>query len=194
MGIKPFFDVVVPEETSLPTFKIRLVNILSNTLKGTSKFGIEHISAFPLQGYHTEKKPYIRVTTWNHFNRHKALKIVREVGISTASDDLNPTYYYRKVACEKRLPLSSWAVLSNYSYKYKRNSSANVYSFQVSVNNYNSISENDYNNPLFSSALSRDRTLVLTWDIETYSSRKAGDIPNAKYEEDIIFMICITVH
>ncbi|CAI2195563.1 12471_t:CDS:2, partial [Funneliformis geosporum] len=90
MGIKPFFDVVVPEETSLPTFKTRL-----------------------------------------------ALKIVREVGISTASDDLNPTYYYRKVACEKRLPLSSWAVLSNYS--YKGNSSTNVYSFQVSVNNYNPI-------------------------------------------------------
>ncbi|CAI2199667.1 19148_t:CDS:2, partial [Funneliformis geosporum] len=79
MDIKPFFDVVVPEETSLPTFKTRLINILSNTFKGTSKFGIEHISAFPLQG--------------------------------TTSDDLNPTYYYRKVACEKRLPLSSWAVL-----------------------------------------------------------------------------------
>ncbi|CAI2197707.1 8153_t:CDS:2, partial [Funneliformis geosporum] len=83
MGIKPFFDVVVPEETSLPTFKTRLVNILSNTLKSTLKFRIKHISTFSLQ--------------------------VREVGISTASDDLNPTYYYRKVACEKKLPLLSWA-------------------------------------------------------------------------------------
>ncbi|CAI2188895.1 17631_t:CDS:2, partial [Funneliformis geosporum] len=136
----------------------------------TSKFGIEHISAFPLQGYHTKKKPYIRVTTWNHFDRYKALKIVREVGISTASDDLNPTYYYRKVACEKRLPLSSWAVLSNYSYKYKGNLSANL------------------------PTLSRDRTLVLTWDIEIYSSQKTGEVPNAKYEEDVVFMICMTVH
>ncbi|RGB36485.1 hypothetical protein C1646_758039 [Rhizophagus diaphanus] len=78
--IKPFFDVKVPEEMPLSTFKIRLVNILSNTLKG------------------------------------------------------------------------------------------GTYLFQVSVNNYNLTSEDDYNNPLFSSALSRDRTLVLTWDIETYSS------------------------
>src|ERR1044072_7861985 len=54
-GIKPFFDVEVPEEMPLSTFKTRLVNILSNTLKGTSKFGIENISAFPLQGYHTEQ-------------------------------------------------------------------------------------------------------------------------------------------
>ncbi|CAI2196033.1 20584_t:CDS:2 [Funneliformis geosporum] len=46
-------------------------------------------------------------TRLNHFDRYNALKIVCEVGISTASDDLNPTYYYRKVAREKRLPLSS---------------------------------------------------------------------------------------
>ena len=60
MGIKPFFDVVVPEDIPLSMFKTRLVNILSNTFKGTSKFGIENISAFPLQGYHTEKN-YIYV-------------------------------------------------------------------------------------------------------------------------------------
>ncbi|CAI2192917.1 13892_t:CDS:10, partial [Funneliformis geosporum] len=137
IGIKPFFDVVVPEETSLPTFKTRLVNILSNTLKGTSKFGIEHISTFPLQGYYIEKKLYG----------------LREVGISTASDELNPTYYYRKVT--------------------------------LYVNIYNPISEDNYNNPLFFSALSQDRTLILTYDIETYSSRKMGDVSNAKYEEDI---------
>ncbi|CAI2189373.1 10340_t:CDS:2 [Funneliformis geosporum] len=112
-----------------------------------------------------------------------ALKIVREVGISTASDELNPTYYYRKVTCEKRLPFLSWAVLNNYL--YKGNSSANVYSFQVYVNIYNPISEDNYNNPLFFSALSQDRTLILTYDIETYSSRKMGDVSNAKYEEDI---------
>ncbi|CAI2197741.1 13612_t:CDS:1, partial [Funneliformis geosporum] len=171
-GIKPFFDIIIPEEMPLSMFKTKLVKILSNTLGSISKFGIEHISAFPLQGYHTEKKLYIRVTTWNHFDRYKALKIVCEVSISTASDDLNPTYYYHKVVCEKRLPLSSWVVLSNYSYKYKGNSLTNVYSFQVSVNNYNPISEDNYNNLLFSSALSWDRTFVLTWDIETYSSRK----------------------
>ncbi|CAI2193150.1 17895_t:CDS:2 [Funneliformis geosporum] len=122
----------------LPMFKIKLVRILSNILNSTSKFGIEIISAFPLQGYHTEKKPYI------------------------SSNDLNCQYYYRKVA--------------------------------LSVNNYNPISDNEYNNSLFFSALSRDCTLVLTWDIETYSSQKIGEVPNTKYEEDVVFMICMTVH
>ncbi|PKC59830.1 DNA/RNA polymerase [Rhizophagus irregularis] len=149
------------------------------------------IHFMPTEGYHTEKKAYIRVRTWNHFDRYNALKAVREVGIHTASDDLNCQYYYRKVAREERLPLSSWAVLCNYSYELTPDG---IYLFRVSVNNYNLISEDEYNNPLISSALLRDRTLILTWDIETYSSRKTGEVPNAKYDEDKVFMICMTVH
>ncbi|GES77180.1 DNA polymerase family B-domain-containing protein [Rhizophagus clarus] len=166
MGIKPFFDVVVPEEISLSMFKTKLVKMISNILGNTSK-------------------------TWNHWDQNKALKAVREVDISTASDDLNPTYYYRKVACKERLPLSSWVTLSNYFHEYIQ---GGTYLFQVSVNNYNPINDDEYNNPLISSALSRDRTLVLTWDIETYSSRRMGGAPNANFEEDIVFMICMTVH
>ncbi|CAG8795453.1 20681_t:CDS:1, partial [Gigaspora rosea] len=78
-GIKPFFDVKVPEEMPLSMFKTKLVKILSNILNSTSRFGIETISAFPLQGYHTEKKLYIRVRTWNHYDRYNALKAVRVV-------------------------------------------------------------------------------------------------------------------
>ncbi|PKY52302.1 DNA/RNA polymerase, partial [Rhizophagus irregularis] len=127
-----------------------------------------------------------------HWDRNKALKAVREVGISTASDDLNPTYYYRKVAREKRLPLSSWVTLSNYFHDHIQR--GYLYHFQVSVNNYNPTSEDDYNNPLFSSALSRDRTLVLTWDIETYSSLGLGKFPTAQSDESNVFMICMSVH
>src|SRR3954447_5928855 len=54
-GIKSFFDVEVPEEMPLSMFKTRLVKILSNTLGGISNFRVEHISAFPLRGYHTKK-------------------------------------------------------------------------------------------------------------------------------------------
>ena len=130
------------------------------------------------------------MSTWNHFDRYNALKAVREVGIHTASDNLTPKYYYRKVACEERLPLSSWAVLSDYSYTL----SDNAYLFRVSVGNYNPISDDEYKNPLISSALLRDRTLVLTWDIETYSSLGLGKFPTAQSDESNVFMICMSVH
>jgi DNA polymerase elongation subunit (family B) len=190
-GIRPFFDAKVSENYSPSSFKTILARILSATLKSTTKFGFKDIRAYPLRGYHTEKRAYIRITTWNHFDWYNALKAVRGVGIHTTSDDLNCQYYYRKVAREERLPLSSWAVLSNYLYEHIQWA---TYLFQVSVNNYNPISEDDYNNPLFSSALSRDCTLVLTWDIEIYSSQKTSEVPNAKYDEDKVFMICMTVH
>ncbi|CAG8450114.1 15833_t:CDS:2 [Cetraspora pellucida] len=91
--IKPFFDVKVPKEMLLSMFKTKLVKILSNILNSISRFGIETISAFLLQEYHTEKKLYIH-------------------------DDLNCQYYYRKVARKEKLPLLSWAVLSDYLYEH----------------------------------------------------------------------------
>src|SRR2546421_1937175 len=97
-GIRPFFDAEVPENYSPSSFKTILARILSITLKSTSKFGFEDIRAYPLRGYHTEKRAYIRITTWNHFDRYNALKAIRGVGIHTASDDLNCQYYYRQVA------------------------------------------------------------------------------------------------
>ncbi|RHZ86735.1 hypothetical protein Glove_46g49 [Diversispora epigaea] len=190
-GIRPFFDVAVPDGNSLAKFKSNLIKILSKTLKGTSKFGIEVIKAYPIRGYQTEKKPYIRITTWNHYDRYTLLKAVREAKMETASDDLNWQYYYRKIAREKRLPLSSWAEIRNYT--YSKNSSLQIYTFQIHVDNYNPIDEKGLN-PLIAPALSRDKTLVLTWDIETYSSRGLGGLPVAKYEEDCVFMICMTIH
>ena len=186
-----FFDVKVPEEMPLSIFKTKLVRILSNILNSTSKFGIKTISAYLLQEYHAEKKPYIHVRTWNQYDWYNALKAVRAVGMRTASDDLNCQYYYRKVACEERLPFLSWAVLSNYLFKRIQEG---TYLFQVSVNNYNPISKDNYNNPLFFSVLLQDHTLILTWNIEIYSSWKMGGASNANYEEDVVFMICIMVH
>ncbi|CAI2191085.1 15225_t:CDS:2, partial [Funneliformis geosporum] len=55
-----------------------------------------------------QKRNHICVRTWNHYDRYNALKAVCAIGIYTVSDDLNCQYYYHKVVCEERLPLSSW--------------------------------------------------------------------------------------
>ncbi|CAG8564252.1 11880_t:CDS:2 [Cetraspora pellucida] len=39
-----------------------------------------------------------------------------------------------------------------------------------------------------------DRTFVLTWDIETYSSLGLGKFPTAQSDESNVFMICMSVH
>jgi hypothetical protein len=85
-------------------------------------------------------------------------------------------------------------VLSNYLYKCIGNSSLNICSFWVSVNNYNPISNDEYNNPLISSVLTRDRTLILTWNLEIYSSLGLGKFPAAQSNKSNVFMICMSVH
>src|SRR5688572_6818631 len=90
----------------LSMFKTKLVKILSNILRNILKFKFKIISVFTFQEYHIKKKLYIHVNIWNHFDQYNLLKVIRKAGISITSDDLNPTYYYRKVACEEKLQLT----------------------------------------------------------------------------------------
>ena len=52
MGIRVFFDILIPDEESIDVFEVKIRGILSNVIKS---FEIEHIKAFPFRGYHTEK-------------------------------------------------------------------------------------------------------------------------------------------
>ncbi|RHZ77052.1 hypothetical protein Glove_186g79 [Diversispora epigaea] len=48
-GIKPFFDVTVPDNEPLFTFKSRLVKIISGAEKiDKSKFGMKNVYAYPI--------------------------------------------------------------------------------------------------------------------------------------------------
>ena len=75
---------------------------------------MECIKAYPIRGYHAEKKPYLRIIVPNRDERFTALDIISsynskvdpECKIETASDDTGT--YYRKVAREYRIPLSGW--------------------------------------------------------------------------------------
>ncbi|RHZ69498.1 hypothetical protein Glove_283g177 [Diversispora epigaea] len=163
-GIKPFFDVAVPDNEPLSIFKPRL------------------------------EKVYIRIITWNHYDRRQILRKVRRYEMETALDDNTSKHYHRKITREKKLPLSERAILSGYNYNSDTGSPHYSYSFRVSVDNYQSLGENKPDDQVITETLSHDHTLVLTWNIETYSTRKMGDLPNAKNNEDRVFMICITIH
>ena len=66
--IRGFFNILVPEGEAPELFKIKIRDILSNAIKGSKgpkSFEIEHIKAFPFRGYHTEKKPYLRIYAIN---------------------------------------------------------------------------------------------------------------------------------
>ena len=107
-----------------------------------------------------KKKVYICITTWNHYNRTWILKEIHKYGIETASDDITNMHYYRKIAHEKKLPLSKWAILNDYYCVSDTNLPDYLYSFRVFVENYRSLEDNKSNNPIISKVLSYDKTLV----------------------------------
>ncbi|GES89467.1 DNA polymerase family B-domain-containing protein [Rhizophagus clarus] len=107
-GIKVFFDIHVPNNTSIPKFWSKIKGILatgkdsSGNTMNMNLIRMECIKAYPIHGYHAEKKPYLRITAPNKDLRFTALDIIsrynsetdQENRIETASDDTG-TYYQK---------------------------------------------------------------------------------------------------
>jgi DNA polymerase elongation subunit (family B) len=161
---------------------------------------IETVRSYPIRGFNETPVSFKRIYFRTLKDRKEAIIAATNYGYITASDDRSS--YYRKVAREKGLPLSDWAILRNYSHAEVQ-SPLCEYTFMISVNNYKPLIDSmaaaaerataaaiKAANPL----LTKDRTLVMTWDIETYSARRAGDLPTAHHPEDNCFMICGSVH
>ncbi|GES83053.1 DNA polymerase family B-domain-containing protein [Rhizophagus clarus] len=185
-GIQVFFDIRVPEKESADDFKVKIDKILCSTINA---YKIVPIRAFPFCGYHTEKKLYLRVFTHSTGDRKKALQAIQDNNFETASDDIFSLH--RKIARENGIAISGWSMLSRYSY---RKHPQYTYDFHVSVNYFRAVEDLKLINDRFPlPALVRDRTLILTWDIET-QSRELGEFAEVHNKENNVFMICITLH
>src|ERR1043165_717754 len=81
-GIKVFFDIRVPNNTSIPKFWSKIKGILATGEDGSGNtinmnlIRMECIKAYPIRGYHAEKKPYLRITAPNKDLRFTALDII----------------------------------------------------------------------------------------------------------------------
>lgn len=186
IGLRVFFDILVPDKESIDDFKIKIDEILCTVI---NDYKIDHIKAFPFRGYHIEKKSYLRIFTLGTGDRKKALQVVQDRKFETASDDMYS--FHRKIARENRIAISGWSMMSKY--KYRRHPYY-TYDFHVSVNHFRPVEDLKMISDRFPiSALTRDHTLILTWDIET-QSRELGEFAEIHNEEAIVFMICMTLH
>ena len=198
-----FFDAQVPDGETPAAFEARVRRILSEAEQPVSGVSFETVQAYPDRGYRTTPATFKRIRAPNLQIRRKALEAVHEAGVETKSDDRSA--YYRKAAREHGLPLSDWAVLSDYEYAEGPTEKSPLCQaiIRVSVANYRPLVD-----PLASPAaraksaavraadplLARERILVMAWDIETHSGRGAGDLPMAQFDADQAFMVCLTAH
>lgn len=212
-GIEVFFDVRVPEGKEADfTSHLRQVLLENNT--PAERF--ESIEAFPVQGFRKNKVAWKRIYFPNTQQRRKAIDVMRALGYQTASDDL--TNYFRMASRLYGFVLTDWGMLTNYVY-YRGGTNADgptdpknravpksplcEHIFRVNTKDFkpfidpmapkdvqNARSEAKRSKP----SLARDKSLELTWDIETRSTSDIGDVPIATNSTDQSFMICMTVH
>jgi DNA polymerase elongation subunit (family B) len=186
-GIKIFFDIEVPNCIDGSKFQKHL-QLEINTLLRPSEYKIETIYSKSMHKFLTSEREYKRIITNNTIMRNNLMKHIKEnmAGINLYSND--ERYHYRKVTRENKLCLTDWNTIENYSYE------------QSNEINHIFILDKDYYKKLEDIEIKKqpyvlkDRTVVASWDIETYSSKKTGEVPKAENETDSVFMICITFH
>ncbi len=177
-NIKVFFDVLIENNVS------KILSLLQNISNDDKSmyFKCEDIEAYSINGYSNEKKKWKRIYFNTLKDRKDALLLLREEGLTCASDDKSS--YYRKVSREHGFCLSNWLSIKNYSIN-ENGSPLCKYSFRVDVNN---ISNAELTGDI------QDKTLVMTWDIETYSTKRDGNLPDPNFDSDNAFMICMSCH
>ena len=72
MGIRVFFDILIPDEESIDVFEAKIRDILSNAIKS---FEIEHIK-LSISWLSYRKKPYLRIYAVNTKQRKIAMKAI----------------------------------------------------------------------------------------------------------------------
>ena len=191
--IDVFFDIGVPNNIC-PDMMHNHINIMLHDCNIDFWFGPNTIEAYSLYEFTDQKKKFIRIFTSTVFKRSQLINIIKKSSPDIELYSNDSSHYYRKAARELKLSLSDWVILTNYDYNTGLNSHSPLceHIFKVNKENYISLLTNDQlrSNPL----VIKDKTLITTWDIETYSTRKTGEVPSAEHNEDNAFMLCMTMH
>jgi DNA polymerase elongation subunit (family B) len=185
-GICPYFEIRVP---NLPDgdepgdFAEDLFKKLKNQPK-TEPVKYEINTGTPFK-YYTEKKEfYVRIYFDKSTFRAAAVRHVRSLGLETAHDDLS--CYYRVVCRDRLLSFTSWMNLSNYTIGTDKGIKGSI--FHVDIANYKEFTDDISNN----SELLKDNSMVMTWDIETFSPD--GQLPIPENPDHRMFMLASTFH
>lgn len=208
-----YFGVWFPEGDDSPQFILTITVLLR-------EFGLtkhELGEGYPLRGYREFPRRYVKVFFSGLKDRREAIKTSRANRFETFSDDRSN--YFRMLSRENFLPLCSWIAVDKYDYavgggggrpcpcSYCGNtpldessplashvltaSLANIRGLINPLHPDNTIEQIITKTPL----LSRERAVILTFDIETYSPDKGlGTPPDASKHNDIVFMLCVSAH
>jgi DNA polymerase elongation subunit (family B) len=188
--IEPYIDIQGDNNLSR---HINMVNTRSLLLKEKLEYSdIEVNKGKPFILYNEQECYFIRIYFKTIKNRKDAIQYFHTKKVTTYNNDIS--CYYRVVARDYKINLTSWNIISNYktifnSYVYK-----SKYHIKVSINDIKPYENTDYINftDIPKHLLQLDKSISMCFDIEAYTGNTAGDMPSGKNEDDILFMLCMT--
>lgn len=186
-GVFPYLDInALPEKTDMDN-----TNAVQRTLKGfeIDYYKVEIVEGKDFMGFSHQIKKYIRIHFRSLKARETCLKLYRQYGRKTYSN--NRSAYYRVVAREHKINLASWNILQSYTVEAST-AQRSKYVLRVHVRDIQAFHDDSYPD-ISSNLLKFDRTIIGCFDIEMCPG-KAGDFPSGKNPDDHLFMICITFH
>jgi len=209
-----YFDVWVPAGQEA-TAMIPLLSSFGKAAPLATEIG----AAFPLKMFRREAAPKVRLFYRTLADRRAALSAIQGASYTaadgeqrkyeTASDDRT---YFHLVGRRWRLPFAGW--LEARRFRWRRGEAGAPgpgtpeprtphceHVMRVSIEDLASVADpldrSDANSKkaelLARANFARDRTLVMTLDIETYSPDRSR-IAAPEHAEDVIFMLCATAH
>jgi DNA polymerase elongation subunit (family B) len=197
-GIKPYFEVRVPDSVDgkikmgrgskikyiTEDRYIKDLRQLLNRDVLTTPIETSVFYGKPFKYYQTHESKFLRFYYYKTKSRKYAIKTVRDTGYETTHDDLS--CYYRVVCRDYLTSLSMWVTLTEYKEEEVTciKSHNKISTYRVHIDNYKMFTGE------MNSKLLKDKTLSMTWDIETWSPE--GDVPLPEYEDHKMFCIGAT--
>lgn len=206
-GVQPFFEIWLPKSLKTKQDKTKFVNELLSefkqddnycytryeVLEGRQFVGFNNFGTY-VRLYFDKLK--IRKNAMNLvYGKYKvsknspprSLNILKTYNLDkleTTSDD--KTSYYNVVCRDYLTTLTTWAVMENW--RIDRNSNFKDQIIRVDIKDFKKYTADIMTDP----KLSKDKTMTMAWDIETFSEVDTGDVPKPEVKTDRMFMIGIT--
>lgn len=183
-GIVPYFEVRKPANMCPEVFRKKIDSVLSEKFRGAYS---KEVIANSFNHHEIEKKMYRRLYFTNLWDRKTALKyFIETLEWETTTDDNS---HFERIACrDNNFSMCAWNVIECYK-SYKKETVCKLDKvFRVNYKDF-VVYDGDITKDVH---LSRDRTIVETWDIEAYTD--TGEMPDADNANDVVFAIGKTYH
>lgn len=183
-GLVPYFEVRKPDNMDMNKFHRKVKGILEENYRGSY---IKELTKNGFNHYERVQSTYLRLHFTNLWDRKKALNYFAEtLKWQTTTDDNN---HFERVACrDNNFSMCAWNQIKCYKSFKKEDVCKLPRTFCVNYKDFVT-----YDGDITKNInLSRDRTIVETWDIEAYTD--TGEMPDAENDKDVCFMIGKTYH